>query len=459
MIERVTMWLRSRLLAERDAAGIVALRVLFGLIGFVSALRFLHYGWVDDLFVKPKFHFKYWFAPFIEPLGASGTHAVFWTIAASSACVALGLFYRAAIATFLVSFTYVQLIDVTNYLNHYYLLNLLALLMVFMPLGDRYGVDGWLRSRLRGTRAATSVPAWCYVVARFQVGVVYTFAGVAKLTEDWLVHAQPLDIWLASRTTLPVIGPALAQPWAPHLMSWAGCLFDLTIVIWLSWRRTRPFAFVAVLAFHALTKWLFPIGMFPFIMVAAATVFFDPSWPRRFLRSKWACVPVAHARPSRWFGVATAAFGLYACVQVLVPLRAFAYGGDVHWHEHGMRFSWRVMVREKNASVTYLVDDPKTGRTVEIAPRRYLDARQEREFATQPDLVAQLARHIARERSTDLGAPVRVRAEVLASLNGRRSKLLIDPEVDLAATEDGLAPSTWVLSAPKGRPPFLHASR
>ena len=335
--------------------------------------------------------------------------------------------------------------------------------MAFMPLGRAYGLDAIIARRFSGAAPRTTLPGWCYGVLRFQIGVVYTFAGVAKLTTDWLVHAQPLDIWLASRSGQPWLGPLLAHPWAPHLMSWAGFAFDLTIAGWLSWRRTRPYAFVAVVVFHALTRHLFPIGMFPFIMVAGATIFFDESWPRRWRRGALPtpeprAAPAGAGEAKRGFALGAVAFGVYAAFQVLVPLRAFVFGGDVHWHEHGMRHSWRVMVREKNASVVYHVEDAR-GRVVEVSPRRYLDARQEREFGTQPDLVLQLAKHIAREWETRTGAPVRVRAEVLVSLNGRRSTLLVDPEVDLATASYGLGKPAWVLPEPGGSPPFLHRPR
>src|SRR5690606_10786886 len=47
----------------------------------------------------------------------------------------------------------------------------------------------------------------------------------------------------------------------------------------------------------------------------------------------------------------------YCTLHLLMPLRFLAYGDNVRWHEQGMRFSWRVMVREKNGSVTYKVTD------------------------------------------------------------------------------------------------------
>ena len=48
-------------------------------------------------------------------------------------------------------------------------------------------------------------------------------------------------------------------------------------------------------AVHAAVGVLFNIGMFPFIMVVAATAFFEPSWPRRLLRR--ARAPAAEAAP------------------------------------------------------------------------------------------------------------------------------------------------------------------
>ena len=42
------------------------------------------------------------------------------------------------------------------------------------------------------------------------------------------------------------------------------------------WRRTRPFAWCALVVFHVVTWRLFPIGVFPWLMIAASTVFFEP---------------------------------------------------------------------------------------------------------------------------------------------------------------------------------------
>ena len=143
---------------------------------------------------------------------------------------------------------------------------------------------------------------------------------------------------------------------------------------------------------------------------------------------------------------------LVAAVQVLAPLRAHAYGGDVLWHEQGMRWSWRVMCREKDGSVLYRVRVPGRRRELRVPPSRYLTPHQEREMSGQPDLILQLAHHIRDEYVVRHGEGVEVRVDALASLNGRPMARLIDPEVDLATVEDGLAPAEWILPGPDEAP-------
>jgi hypothetical protein len=124
--------------------------------------------------------------------------------------------------------------------------------------------------------------------------------------------------------------------------------------------------------------------MFPVIMVLSALVFFSPEWPRRVLarfarRSRVSRRNVRLAGPSSarsaplWSRAGYALAATYCLLQLLLPLRFIAYGGDVRWHEQGMRFSWRVMVREKNGSVTFRVRDRSTDRSWYVSPRSLSD--------------------------------------------------------------------------------------
>jgi vitamin K-dependent gamma-carboxylase len=453
--------------APVDGAWLAAFRVLFGAAMCVSMLRFIAFGWIDKFFVAPAFHFKYWGFAWVQPLPAPQLHALFWVMAALALGITIGFCFRLCCFAFALGFAYLQLLDVATYLNHYYLANLLALLLAISPAHRVASLDAWLRPSLR----ARTIPAgWLYLF-RFQVAVVYTYAGLAKAHADWLVHAQPLRIWLGSKTGMPLLGPLFSLPGAATLMSWAGFLFDTNIAWLLLWRRTRPFAYVAVIGFHAMTGALFPIGMFPVIMVLAALVFFDPNWPRtlwdavRRIAGRAAPALPPHApsaatpraalaspppRALLLMGVAL----VYCVAHVAMPLRHLAYDGSVLWHEQGMRWSWRVMVREKNGSITYLVRDQR-GREWEVSPRRYLTRLQEREMSGQPDLILQLAHHIGRDLAPRAGGPVEVRVQALVSLNGRRIRPLIDPGVDLMTIHDGVAPAAWITPSPHEPPPHI----
>lgn len=435
-----------RLSREVDAASLAAFRILFSAVLLVGVVRTMATGWIEPQLVRPGFFFKYPGFAWVPVPSAAVLYGLFAALAVLALCMLVGLFARTAAALFCVGFAFVQLMDATNYLNHYYLVVLLTGLMACLPVSATASVDAWRSPET----ARQTVPAWTVYLLRFQVAVVYLFAAVAKLTPDWLLHAQPLGIWLAARADTPVFGSLFAHPLAPWVMSWGGFLYDLTIVLWLSLPRTRKAAYVAVIVFHALTAVLFDIGLFPLIMVAATTVFFAPDWPRRLLRGAPVVVPAP--RPvARWVVVALAAWCTF---HVVTPLRHYAQPGDVLWNDLGMRWSWKVMVREKSGSVTFRVRWPDTGREVEVNPKRYLEWRQLSEMAARPALVVQMAHHIADE-STRRGVRPEVRADALASLNGGAPAHLIDPSVDLTRLEPG--DLSWLRPRPDDPP--LRASR
>jgi vitamin K-dependent gamma-carboxylase len=446
----------SRAFRRVDIIWLAAFRVLFGLTMCVGMLRFIANGWIDLQFVETRFRFKYWGFGWVEVLPPAAMHALFWVLAGLALAVAVGFRFRTASLLFTLGFVYLELIDVTNYLNHYYLAALLSLLLTLSPANRAFSIDALLAPK----RRAATVPLLWHDLFRFQVGIVYVFAGLAKAHADWLVHAAPLRIWLSSNTDVPVLGAVLAEPWAPVAMSWAGFLFDSTVVAWLLVRRTRPYAYAAVVVFHVITGILFPIGMFPVIMIVSALVFFDDDWPRRYLRR----LPGAPAEPvvsesaprrTVWQRAALVVVAAYCLVELVLPLRFLAYGGDVRWHEQGMRFSWRVMVREKNGSITFVVRNKTTRRTWHVQPDRYLTRLQERQLSGQPDLILQLAHHIRDDFERRGLGPVEVRVDALVSLNGRRLSPLIDPSVDLATVRDGIGRASWILPAPSEPPPLL----
>ena len=285
MSDATKLRLTDALFRPVHPGSVVALRVAVGLLGAFGAARFLWKGWVDRFFVQPTNFLPYWGFGGVDALPSAAMHGVFAALVVLGLAVAIGLRTRLSAAAFLALFVYVEVIDITNYLNHYVLLSWLMLLLALLPHPAWGSLDGWLEARAgrRERHAIDALPLWVLGLFRLQIACVYFFAGVAKLNPDWLLHGQPLNIWLSARTELPLLGAFFDEWWVALAFSWAGFLFDTTIVAFLLWRRTRPVAYLAVLAFHGMTHVLFTIGLFPLIMVCCATIFFEPDWPMRWL--------------------------------------------------------------------------------------------------------------------------------------------------------------------------------
>jgi hypothetical protein len=267
-----------------------------------------------------------------------------------------------------------------------------------------------------------------------------------------LIHAQPLNIWLTARSELPILGGLFEFWWVALAMSWSGFLFDSTIWMFLLWRRTRIFAFLVVVCFHVTTGLLFNIGLFPWIMILAVTIMFTPSWPECMLRRGTSPSHHKTEETSALKAWAVVCLSVYLLVQVLMPMRHWVYPGHVLWNEQGMRWSWRVMVREKNGAVTYRVRWQGRARDLEVPVTRYLTDHQAREMSGQPDMILPLGQHIGHMMAQEVGMPVQVYVDALVSLNGRAPAALIDPTVDLMQIQDGVSQASWITTMPSDNP-------
>ena len=414
-----------------------------------AAVRFWANGWIHELYIAPEHHFTYHGFGWVRPWPGWGMHAHFFVMGLAALGIMLGAWARFSAALFFVTFTYAELIDKTTYLNHYYLVSLLALLMVLVPSGAIWSIDAWRKPE----RASASVGRWAYILLRAQVALVYIFAGLAKLCGDWLLRAEPLQTWLPAFADMPLVGAFITEPWAAYAMSWGGAFYDLTIVGWLLWKPTRSWAYCVSIFFHVMIWILFPVGMFSWIMLVAATVFFDPAWPRRitgafdkaFGRQPARQLARSEAQRHRlarsiaWLAV------LYLVVQVLVPLRFLLYPGNVMWTEEGFRLAWRVMLIEKTGQVEYEVRAGEDDRRYVVYPRSELTPLQHKMMSTQPDMIHEYALEIAERFRRDGHRQVRVYAHAWAALNGRPSQRLIDPTVDLASQSRSLRAKAWIV--------------
>ncbi len=479
--------LSRRLFVPVDAASVVYFRIAFYSIMLWEAITFVQDGWID-FFSGQQFYFGFWPLEFVKPLPGDGVTYAFYLMGAAAFVAILGLFYRVSATVFFIVFTYIFLIEKARYLNHLYLVSLISFLMIFVPAHRYFSLDALIRKRSR----SDVVPTWAVWLLRFQVGVPMFFGGVAKLNHDWL-HGEPLRAWVAARTDFPLLGQFFTHEPMVWLMTYWSVALDLLAPFFLLHRRTRVFAFLAVLHFHFMNSRLFGIGIFPWTMIAATLIFFEPDWPRRLLRDlrggrliragafaggSILGFFVGGFLPDQFsmvraligaLGVGVAAYhldepfrsrprapstageqtkehpaplgrkrqwtlallGVWVAWQVVFPLRHYAVPGDVHWTEEGHNFAWHMKLRDKDSRGYFVITDRATSESWSIDPGVYLNRRQVSKMLTRPHMIIQFVRYLEGVLRDEGHADVEIRGRIEASLNGREYQMLIDPEVDL----------------------------
>ncbi|MEQ9091116.1 MAG: HTTM domain-containing protein [Balneola sp.] len=432
------------------AAPLAVFRVFFGVLMLISIVRFALNGWIQKLYIEPDFFFSYYGFEWVQPPG-EWTYLVFAVCGLSAIFISLGFKYRLAIITFFLSFTFIELMDKTTYLNHYYFISILSFLMIFLPANTYFSVDATRNPKLK----AEFIPVWTIDVIKLLLCIVYFYAGLAKLNSDWLFQAMPLKIWLPAKYSIPLLGDLLQQSWIHFAFAWGGALYDLSIPFLLLIKRTRTFAFVLVVIFHILTRILFPIGMFPYIMIISALVFFDSGLHTRILD-----------RISTLFKIDLNAFnnserysfensitkkfslsivGAFFIFQLAFPFRNLLYPGELFWTEEGYRFSWRVMLIEKAGYANFKVVDPETQKRFYVDNTKFLTRFQEKQMSTQPDFILEYAHHLEQHYQNEGIENPEIYVESFVALNGRRSSPYVDPEVDLTTVKRNLKPKKWIL--------------
>ena len=177
-------------------------------------------GWIEELFVRPSFFFKYsgfeWMpvwsptdSTFIFRLSSSllfSLHSDCFTASAQpSFCLVSRAFNSSMLRTTSTTTIWLFAWAVCCYAC--------LLVAIGQPMCGENRASEWLLF-LFGA----------YTLLRFQVALVYIFAAIAKLDPDWLIHAQPLSIWLSARQDMPILGTLFADPITAYVMSWGGLL-------------------------------------------------------------------------------------------------------------------------------------------------------------------------------------------------------------------------------------------
>jgi len=342
--------------------------------------------------------------------------------------------------------------DKTTYLNHYYFVSVISFMMLFLPCNAQFSLDAIVKKK-----SYQNIPNWTIDSLKLMLGIVYFYAGLTKINSDWLFRAMPLKLWLKSKYDLPIIGQTIMQQdWFHFLMSWGGMLYDLSIPFLLLYKKTRSFAFVLVIGFHIATRILFPIGMFPYIMIFSTLLFFDSNVHNRILKifrrvlkaikfkslnlnTNLIQINNYRAHKRLYFVIICFLF-----LQLIIPWRSLLYPGELFWNEQGYRFSWRVMLMEKAGSANFKIVDSITKKYFYVDNNDFLTSVQQKQMSFQPDMILEYGHYLGNHFKSQCHKNVAVFVESYVSLNGLLSQQFIDPNINLMELEDTFKHKHWI---------------
>ena len=231
-----------------------------------------------------------WLLPYlaIDPSTVHGVHLFFQV-----ACVLgiVGLASRVAFAVIALTASYLLLVpQLGGAVFHDHHLLWLAVIVAASPCGDALSVDAWLAKRRGAPLPSHGVAHGAAVRAGWVViGLVFLFPGIHKLAESGLAWALSDNLrnqmwwkWAQDPSLLPAFRidryPALCQALAALTI-----VFELSFLPLVLFPKTRLFAVLAALSFHAGAEYFMGIQ---FSVLWGCYTMFVP-WEALLVRLGW----------------------------------------------------------------------------------------------------------------------------------------------------------------------------
>jgi len=188
-------WLNS-FFDDVDNLTLVIFRVMWGLIMAYECYTFIRndYNKLNMYYVYPIFAPKYYGFFWVNAWPGDGMYYHIWTMLVAALGIATGFMFHLSAIVFFFGFTYLILLDACLYLNHFYLIAVMAFMLIFLPANKRLAVDSHLFPSIYSNR----MPRWIIYLLRFTQTLVYFYAGIAKVNEDWF-RGEPIRHWISGR--------------------------------------------------------------------------------------------------------------------------------------------------------------------------------------------------------------------------------------------------------------------
>ncbi|MFK5924435.1 MAG: HTTM domain-containing protein [Verrucomicrobiota bacterium] len=425
-----------------DAATLGLFRLSWG--GFMLLEALTRFPKVTGVYSPTYFHFKYplftWVQGFPEHWMIYAEIAV---LSLAALGIFLGVFFRASSLLFGSIYFHLFLTDTVYYNNHFYLTSIVTVLLAFTGADKTFSFSSFRSRDGEGFALPQTVPFWNYILIRGQFFILYFFGGIAKLNADW-IRAEPIKYWFQTSSSVrPPLTWVIREEWFAWMAAYGGIAIDLGAPFLLLWRRTRPYAIAVLVGFHLMNSRIFKIGFFPFLGIVACIPFLHPAtgrwiWSKyqKFIagvsrvRSPDLDAAQTNSRRSRVAFWMVASFLLF---QMIFPLRAYIFGQNPAWTEVGHKFSWRMMLRNKDAYIKFKFSHPEAETWLNEHPdlRPKLAPEHVNGMSKHPWMILQYARELDSVLAENGMTDTKIKVLSVVSLNDRPYRVLIDPTADL----------------------------
>lgn len=395
-----------------------------GLLLAVEAFRYIFLGWVESHFIDQQFFFPHWGGVLEMDLAPMLMYPCFILLGLAGLALYLERWKNWALAISLLGWGLIFWVDKTHYLNHFYFLFLVLLIRLIVDL-----LAG------KSSESFSNVPPWMPSLW-LMIGLVYIFAGIAKLNFDWWNHGEPLGQWLQSRHGSHGIPQLLLNKETIIFLARSTALFEIIFPFLMFFRRVKFPALGVMTLFHLLNAYLWNIGIFPFLMILLLAIYLpQQKLLLQALRSQ------LHSMPKGLSG----GLAVFFALQILLPLRHHFIPGNVLWTEEGHRYAWRMKLRGKSVALRMFIHEGDNSiRQVDWS--RGLSPRQIMAVSKQPDMMLDWLQD--RWMNKELVAPRAAELYIVSHWNINQHQGKDYYKSPLRASDLGLSPSGILQSKP-----------
>lgn len=428
----------SALFQPESLYPLVMVRVMFGAVMAGWALTMMFNGSLSELFSSNNFVFHYRGFDWIQPPGLTATYLIFGLIVVTSLMLGAGFYFKISSFVFTLAFSYITLIDKSNYLSYYYFVIIMSVMLMVSPAHRLFSLDLLRKPSIR----VDYIPAWFMLAMKLQVVMVFFFAGMGKLNYDWLFEGRPVSIWLMAAFQDMGISLDLTGKFKGFavFISWVLILSDFIFPHFLLDRKTASWAFRLFLLMELISIALFPVGFFPILFCVSCIIFLPPERIHEFIsRVSYFLYDIFQFKGEvfkpgggyllqyRHKRLAMILVGAFLAFQVSWPVVAYLKWGALKWADTVFHFSWNMELYEKQGQVQFFQLDTRSGQESGIPLDLYLTAHQQKIMSQDPRLILQFAHYLEKV----MPKQVEIRAELKLSMNGHQPLLIVEKTKNL----------------------------